>query len=150
MAWFKRKERSTPETVSLVLSQMPQIEGPGYVLRATRAPAGFKSRGLATVAEFNVTHGAGWFLAEDLKAFFNNKIPIVESWTGSQSELFLCRQTSIPPESMAAAALEAQPEFPEGSALLLRQLEGKLEIVLYLDIAQLDRISLWVQELPKF
>lgn len=148
MAWFKRKESINPESFNLALAEVPQLEGPGFVLRATGAPAGFKFRSLAMVAEFNVVLGAGWFLAEDLRTFFDGKISVAESWAGSQSDLFLCRQADIPKDSIAATAVLAQPELPKDSAVLLRQMEGELEIVLYLDIAQLERINLWVQNLP--
>lgn len=148
MTWFKRKESVNPESFNLALAEVPQLEGPGFVLRATSAPAGFKFRSLAIVAEFNVTHSAGWFLAEDLRTFFNRKIFVAESWAGSQSDLFLCRQSDIPQDSIAATAVLAQPELSKDSAVLLRQMEDKLEIVLYLDIPQLDRINSWVQNLP--
>ncbi|PRB69202.1 hypothetical protein [Arthrobacter sp. MYb213] len=149
MTWFKRKESINPESFNLALAQVPQLEGPGFVLRATSAPAGFKFRSLAIVAEFKVTLGDGWFLAEDLRTFFDGKISVAESWAGSQSDLFLCRQADIPRDSIAATAVLAQPELPTDSAVLLRQIEEKLEIVLYLDIAQLERINSWVQALPK-
>ena len=149
MTWFTRKERINPESFNLALAQVPQLEGPGFMLRATSAPAGFKFRSLAIAAEFNVALDAGWFLAEDLRTFFDRKILVAESWAGSQSELFLCRQADIPQDSIAASAVLAQPGLPKDSAVLLRQVGGELEIVLYLDLAQLERINSWVQHLPR-
>jgi len=149
LTWFKRKEIINPESFNLALAQVPQLEGPGFVLRATSVPAGFKFRSLAIAAEFNIVLGAGWFLAEDLRTFFGGRVSVAESWAGSQSDLFLCRQADIPRDSIAATAVLAQPELPKDSAVLLRQMEEKLEIVLYLDIAQLERINSWVRDLPE-
>lgn len=145
MSWLKPKKATGPEQ----LAQAPQLDGPGYALRATSAAAGRKFRSLTTVAELSLEFGVGWFHLADLKAFLKGQISLAESWAGSQSELYLCRVASIPHDSIAAETITAQPQLPADSVVVLREMKDKLEIVLYLDAAQLERIDTWAQELPQ-
>ncbi|MGO2051943.1 MAG: hypothetical protein ACTH2H_04030 [Glutamicibacter sp.] len=50
---------------------------------------------------------------------------------------------------MADKALSAQAGLPADSAVLLRPAIDGLEIVLLLDSLQLERISVWLQAVPK-
>ncbi|MGP9786587.1 hypothetical protein ACT3UD_09775 [Glutamicibacter sp. 287] len=149
MAWFGRKKSVDPEKIQPGLALVPQLEGPGFILRATSAPAGFKSRSLATVAEIRFELGAGWFHQDDLQRFFDRKNSIAESWNGSDTELFLCMVSGVAKGSMADKALSAQAGLPADSAVLLRPAIDGLEIVLLLDSLQLERISVWLQAVPK-
>ncbi|WP_404288569.1 hypothetical protein [Glutamicibacter arilaitensis] len=150
MAWFGRKETVDPERIQRDLALVPQLDGPGFVLRATSAPAGFKLRSLAIVAEIKIEMGTGWFHRDDLQRFFERKNSIAESWNGSDTELFLCMVSGVAKSSMAYEAISAQAGLPADSAVLLRPANDSLEIVLLLDAMQLQRISVWAQNLPTF